>query len=210
MDEKKFRTIKTASKYGKFSNYELSDDGTEVREIQTKKTIPMISTARTTGVKLINDAGEEKTFGIATIYRWTWYKPLNSDKPSAKKVTDAVVKEKKPRMKKGKIKSSLIAGKDELLSEYRFRQLIEGIKSRRSLGSTGASVEISEKSGNLVRVVFDNVEKNQAIVRVDSADWRNGYWFLNLDNGNALAFEDEKHRKDGKTGDENILWPDTI
>lgn len=222
-----FKTIKLQGAYKAVEGYEISRDGMTVRETASGKTIPLCTTDRgVLGVVLKNVDGEDKAISIKAIYRWSWYKAFPGDdgvetKPKqTKKIKDPkaekgpkskkvrVAKEPEaPKKKRRKGKSVLIPGKEDIMSEYSFNKMNELIQRRRDLGATGVSVELYENNGDTIRVLIDNIDEGKALVRLTSQSWRNGYWFVNLADGASVKFEDDKHRKDGLTGDQNILWP---
>ena len=194
LDDKSFRNL-----------YEMSQDGKIVRSIADRDyPLPLIP-GTTVKVELVDGTGKKKSFGLKTLYWASWNKPLPGGAVEGLEVK-AVIKPQRGK----KVESSLTVKQGVLLSKYVLGKVNELIQRRADKGLSAEGQELSEEKSQSLRIILHKQESKMALVHVDSQNWRDGYWFLDLASGKHLAFEDGKHRRNGLMGDENILWPENL
>lgn len=180
-----------------FSSYEMSKDGTTVRTIGSGMPAPTIPGDKLR-MQLIDDTGtNKKLFSAKTLYWRSWAKPF----PGSVAETSKVKKEKKMPVAKVVKKKR---GK-QLLDAHMLHlatTLIEK-RSKKKLGLAGMQLEDGKDS---LRILLHNTEKNTLLVRMSYSNWRDGFWFYNIDKDTYLKFDPSVH-KPGK-GDKAIIWPE--
>lgn len=183
------------------NTYELSLDGMTVREVATKKELP-VSTDLTVTI-------DGRSFGARHLYRRSWNKAHPaSDKPKQPKEAAPAKAPRASRKMKGTYKkpvAKLKASTKQLLSLYTHQEMEELIKTRLHLGADANQNDFWDGKTTQVRIVKHNVETNQLLLRIFSQNWRNGWWFYSMSTKTYEAFIVEKH-KPGH-GDQFILWP---
>jgi hypothetical protein len=178
-----------------FSNYEMSEDGQTVRDVRTKKELDILThRGKTgTGVDLVSDDKSiTKRFGLATLYRMSWYAAY----PGAVE---------RPRRPRGKPSVFKIESK-KLFSEYTRREVCK-LSDQHREHKTNVFAEFIKDCDNLIHLVIFNHDTSSVVLHVKSQSWRDGYWMYNYKTGGYERFSDEKHRRNGLKGDSNLLWP---
>lgn len=178
-----------------FSKYEMSQDGTVVRDIQTKQQVPFVQKDTSLKAELISDDGKvRKFFGIKTLYWNSWNKPL----PSSTKPISTSEKLNK-NLEKAEKKSK------HLLSPYLKSQFKELLEKRKQHNGTALGQELVDlKSDVKIRVLLHNTENDILLTRAYSAGWQNGYWFVNTE-GRYQQYDKAVH---GRASSRELKWPD--
>lgn len=192
MDFKSVKSLKG------FSNYEVSKDGQDVRDTRTGTLLDIVEhRGKTgTGVDLVSDDQQvTKRFGLATLYRMSWYAPYPG----------IIIKARRP---KGKVSVFKIENK-KLFSEHIRREVVTLCEMHRARNANVYG-EFLRDQGNTINLVILNHDTSSVIMHVKSQSWRDGYWIYNYNNQLYEKFSDDIHRKDGLKGDKNLLWPDLI
>jgi len=204
----KYKVIKNMS-YGTMVNYngifEMSQDGRSIRKIGSNSQIKFNPEG---SVTLRLDDSSTRDFGIKTLYRFSWHKPLPYEvegaavkkrKTSAEK--EALAKIKAERAKRREIRSALKVKKGSLVSKINRERLAHTMKRTKKLGN--AVFEITDKRV-FIRTLL--AEGPVILLRQETQSLRRtGLFFLNVDNGNFVRF-DAKIHKPGY-GDKSIIWP---
>ena len=172
------------------SNVEMSADGGNIRYIDSQKEIPIVKNKAV----FLDDSGKEKKLGLKTCYWKTFNKPFGTaiNEPSVIRKRKTTVKDNKRQWK-------------QILPKATFNEIQEYVRSRtaRSLAPTGATFR--DNKNYLIRLLVFNQEKNMLVIRISSADWRDGYSFLDISTFDVFkAFNKDK---DKKYGDKSIQWP---
>ena len=189
LDDKSFRGL-----------YEMSENGKSVRELESGKEVKYTG-GTTVRCELIDATGKKKSFGIKSLYWASWNKPL----PDA--AIEGLLVKASPVKAPKKFKSTLTVSSGSLVSRFVLDKINEVCRNRIAMGALAGGLEVPLDKSHVLRILIHNPELQMVLVSVESQSWRSGYWFLKLADGNHEAFEDKKHRKDGKYGDVNLIWP---
>ena len=197
-----FRVIKSLDDKPYRNLYEMSADGQRVRKIGDEKDIKY-QPGTTVRCELIDASGKKKSFGVKSLYWASWNRPLPEAALAGMTIKPSPIK----TTGKKRFKSTLTVSAGALVSKFVLDKINEVCKNRLAMNSVANGIEVPIDKSHVLRILIHNPELQMVLIVVESQSWRNGYWFLNLCNGNHEAFEDKKHRRDGKYGDVNLIWP---
>lgn len=180
--------------------YEVSEDGSCVREISTQENVEISDN------KVLLES-EDKSFsreyGIRTLYRYSWSRALemSTNKETIQKVVSMNKKDSTvPRRRKNA--SIFKAAKGKLLSPYIFNHLNKEWQLATSNGNS--HIGYADKSINLYTVLKG--EDKTLLIRVESQKSSQiGLWFVNLETEKHEKFIPEVHKKG--YGNKSIVWP---
>jgi len=190
-----YRQIKRLANY---SAYEISEDGNDVRHRNGTSVaiVPHYGASKCGCLLTSDDGAEKKLFGLGWLYRLAWNRSL--PQLQAAHTSSAGKEESTPPSATEQHELFSLRTQQELRQEAKRSE-----KHHRNLNS----MEFSDGHTVRVTVVLHNVENNMAVVRIDSNCWRKGYWMYHLGTAKYERFSDSTHRKDGRRGDANLLWP---
>jgi len=199
--ETKFKAIKYLDQKEYRNLYEMSEDGLIVRNIETQEVLVSDNSLKRMYVLQVPNGSAAKAFGTKSLYWASWGKALPGSEVKPKAATSKKV---------ANIGSSsrFIARQKELLSKYQHGELEMLLHKRRLLGGSANGQEITEDRKPLGSIILFNEAHNTVLLRLDSQNWRDGYWFYNVDTRKYIKFEKAVHKP--AYGDVSVIWPEEI